>query len=327
MLAALSVARRPLADPVLAEIAGVDEALLGGALHELSADGLLAPQTTDGLARPRHALLAEAVLDTLLPGERRLLHARTAEALRSTAEQSLAAEVAVHWSEAGRTLEELCATRGRRGGRRRGVRVLRGCRPLAARDRAERRAPAPVGGGRARPGDAARAGHRRAGGCRKGRGEGATGRAGLRSLRRRPRPQGRGSRACSRGAGPRCRERRCGTSAPGGSPPALRWDAAVGGARAGPVPPRQPAPPRGGHHRRRRRPRTRTGRGRAGGRWRRGGVGPGTAVPDALPARRPRRRVRRTAPRTRPHRPARGHEHRRRVMPSSRSPASKATPC
>ncbi len=77
-------------------------------LRELAAARLLADDTRGGMHRPRHALLAEAVAAGLLPGERTMLHERTARALQSAGD-SLAAEAARHWQAAGRPAEELPA--------------------------------------------------------------------------------------------------------------------------------------------------------------------------------------------------------------------------
>jgi DNA-binding CsgD family transcriptional regulator len=60
--------------------------------------------------RPRHALLAEAVAADMLPGERVVLHERTARLLEATGGDSLAAEAASHWQAADRAAEELRAS-------------------------------------------------------------------------------------------------------------------------------------------------------------------------------------------------------------------------
>src|SRR5258705_141232 len=75
----------------------------------VAAAHLLAPSTAEGEHRPRHALLAEAVAAGLLPGERVVLHERTARALEAAGGGMLAAEVAGHWAAAGRAAEELPA--------------------------------------------------------------------------------------------------------------------------------------------------------------------------------------------------------------------------
>jgi DNA-binding CsgD family transcriptional regulator/tetratricopeptide (TPR) repeat protein len=59
--------------------------------------------------RFRHALLAEAIYATILPGEREELHARLAEELGCSGAAS-AAELAPHWAAAGRSTETLAAS-------------------------------------------------------------------------------------------------------------------------------------------------------------------------------------------------------------------------
>jgi DNA-binding CsgD family transcriptional regulator/tetratricopeptide (TPR) repeat protein len=123
VLAALSVASRPLDEAALADITGQDPAAVRRGLRELAAARLLADSgfTTSGgtgrapgdgmtgTSRPRHALLAEAVAGALLPGERAVLHERTAAILESAGNDMLAAEAAGHWLAAGRPDRELLA--------------------------------------------------------------------------------------------------------------------------------------------------------------------------------------------------------------------------
>jgi predicted ATPase len=101
VLAALAVAGRPLDEAALAEITVQDPATVRRGLRELAAARLLAdPEvrpTAGGACRPRHALLAEAVADALLPGERVARHERTAAMLESADDDVLAAEAAGHW--------------------------------------------------------------------------------------------------------------------------------------------------------------------------------------------------------------------------------------
>ena len=108
VLAGLAVAGRPLTESMLSEVAGLGSEVVREGLRELVAR-LLAASTSDGAYRPRHALLAEAVAAGLLPGERVVLHERTARALAATGDEMLAAEVARHWAAAGRAAEELPA--------------------------------------------------------------------------------------------------------------------------------------------------------------------------------------------------------------------------
>jgi DNA-binding CsgD family transcriptional regulator len=107
VLAGLAVAGRSLAEDLLAEVTGLGVEAVRRGLRELAEARLLAEDTSGGGHRPRHALLAEAVATGLLPGERVLLHERTAQALAG--DRAPAAEVAGHWQAAGRPAEELPA--------------------------------------------------------------------------------------------------------------------------------------------------------------------------------------------------------------------------
>jgi DNA-binding CsgD family transcriptional regulator len=109
VLAALAVAGRPLTEVLLSAIACLDVTAVRAGLRELAAARLLADSPAGAAYRPRHALLAEAVAAAMLPGERVMLHKRTARALEAESDQMLAAEVAGHWAAAGRTAEELPA--------------------------------------------------------------------------------------------------------------------------------------------------------------------------------------------------------------------------
>jgi len=109
VLAALSVAARPLTEDLLCAVTGLSVQVLRRGLRELAAARLLAGETERGAHRPRHALLAEAVAGELLPGERAMLHAGTARALQATGDQTLAAEAAGHWQAAAQPPEELRA--------------------------------------------------------------------------------------------------------------------------------------------------------------------------------------------------------------------------
>ncbi len=97
VLAGLAVAGRSLGEDLLAAVTGLEVEAVRRGLRELAAARLLAEDTSDGGHRPRHALLAEAVAAGLLPGERVVLHERTARALAAAGDQALAAEVAGHW--------------------------------------------------------------------------------------------------------------------------------------------------------------------------------------------------------------------------------------
>jgi DNA-binding CsgD family transcriptional regulator/tetratricopeptide (TPR) repeat protein len=108
VLAGLAVAGRPLTEDLLSEVTGLGLEAVRTGLRELVAR-LLAASTSEGAHRPRHALLAEAMAAGLLPGERVVLHERTALALEAAGGEILAAEVAGHWAAAGRPAEELPA--------------------------------------------------------------------------------------------------------------------------------------------------------------------------------------------------------------------------
>jgi DNA-binding CsgD family transcriptional regulator/tetratricopeptide (TPR) repeat protein len=70
--------------------------------------GVLVADQDAGTIGFRHALLAEAVYSTILPGEREELHGRLAEELARTG--AAAAELAPHWAAAGRSTEALAAS-------------------------------------------------------------------------------------------------------------------------------------------------------------------------------------------------------------------------
>jgi predicted ATPase len=109
VLAALAVAGRPLTEALLGGVTGLDADAVRAGLRELAPARLLADSPAEAAYRPRHALLAEAVVAALLPGERVALHERTARALEAEGDEALAAEVAGHWAAAGRPPEELRA--------------------------------------------------------------------------------------------------------------------------------------------------------------------------------------------------------------------------
>jgi tetratricopeptide (TPR) repeat protein len=110
VLAALAVAGRPLAEDQLGVVSGLGAAAVRRGLRQLAAARLLADDAPGGGHRPRHALLAEAVAAGLLPGERVVLHERTARLLEAAGGgDALAAEAASHWAAAGRAAEELPA--------------------------------------------------------------------------------------------------------------------------------------------------------------------------------------------------------------------------
>src|SRR5262245_8172206 len=109
VLSALSVAGRPLTEIMLGRITGLDPSSVRTALQALTEDRLLAITAGSGGHRPRHALLAEAVISELLPAEQITLHEHIARVLQATGDETLAAEAAEHWAAASRPGEELQA--------------------------------------------------------------------------------------------------------------------------------------------------------------------------------------------------------------------------
>ena len=85
---------------------------LDTALRQAVEHGVLVPDQAAGTYRFRHALLAEAVYATLLPGERERLHAQLAVLLSDSPDggPEVAGELARHWSEAGCPTEALAAS-------------------------------------------------------------------------------------------------------------------------------------------------------------------------------------------------------------------------
>lgn len=85
VLGIAAVAGRTVDPGLLATVAGAPEAALEGPLREAMAAQIMVNEPTSGgdAYRFRHALLAEAVYDDLLPSERRRLHAAYAAGLES----------------------------------------------------------------------------------------------------------------------------------------------------------------------------------------------------------------------------------------------------
>jgi DNA-binding NarL/FixJ family response regulator len=92
---AASVAGRRVSHPMLSAVVDADEATLDASLRAAVESNVLVQVGDDSYAF-RHALLAEAVYDDLLPGERVRLHASYADAIRGHRVAGTAAELARH---------------------------------------------------------------------------------------------------------------------------------------------------------------------------------------------------------------------------------------
>jgi DNA-binding CsgD family transcriptional regulator len=92
---AAAVAGRRVSHPALAAVVGLEPVELDSAIRDAVEGHVLVP-TGDDFYRFRHALLAEAVYDDLLPGERTALHAAYAKALQDGRATGTAAELARH---------------------------------------------------------------------------------------------------------------------------------------------------------------------------------------------------------------------------------------
>ena len=88
--------------------ATLPKSVIRESLRRAVESGVLVADQANGRFRFRHALLAEAVYATILPGEREELHARLAEALAR--DGAPPTELATHWSAAGRSAEALSAS-------------------------------------------------------------------------------------------------------------------------------------------------------------------------------------------------------------------------
>ena len=104
-----AAAGRDVGYPLLGATADLDEAALRGSLRQAVEEGVLVVEPRTGSFRFRHALVAEAIYSTILPGEREELHARLAEELERSGAAG-AAELAPHWAAAGRTTHALVAS-------------------------------------------------------------------------------------------------------------------------------------------------------------------------------------------------------------------------
>jgi DNA-binding NarL/FixJ family response regulator len=109
LLRVAAAAGRDAGYPLLRDLAGLPEPDLRASLREAVTHGVLVADQATGRFRFRHALLAEAVYSTILPGEREELHGRLAQELARSADAA-PAELAPHWAAAGRSVEALAAS-------------------------------------------------------------------------------------------------------------------------------------------------------------------------------------------------------------------------
>jgi DNA-binding CsgD family transcriptional regulator/tetratricopeptide (TPR) repeat protein len=94
--------------PLLRAVADLPERDVRESLRRAVEHDVLVAEQATGSFRFRHALLAEAIYTTILPGEREELHTRLAHELAGRVAPP--AELARHWAAAGRTAEALAAS-------------------------------------------------------------------------------------------------------------------------------------------------------------------------------------------------------------------------
>ncbi len=97
----VAIVGRAVTHDVLVSAVGFTDELLASALREAVSCGLLSVDADRETYTFRHVLTQEAVLNRMLPGERRRLHAAVAQAIELTPDSSssvsTAAECATHW--------------------------------------------------------------------------------------------------------------------------------------------------------------------------------------------------------------------------------------
>jgi DNA-binding CsgD family transcriptional regulator/tetratricopeptide (TPR) repeat protein len=109
VLRVAAAAGRDVAYPLLRAVTALPERDVRESLRRAVEHGVLVAEQATGSFRFRHALLAEAIYATILPGEREELHAKLAEELPRSGDVS-AAELAPHWEAAGRSTDALVAS-------------------------------------------------------------------------------------------------------------------------------------------------------------------------------------------------------------------------
>jgi len=114
VLRVTGAAGRDASYELLIAVTPMPELELAESLRQAVEHQLLVPDQRAGTFRFRHALFAEAVYSTLLPGEREVLHERIARAITEqpmlAASGAAAAEAAQHWAAARRPGEALAAS-------------------------------------------------------------------------------------------------------------------------------------------------------------------------------------------------------------------------
>jgi DNA-binding CsgD family transcriptional regulator/tetratricopeptide (TPR) repeat protein len=109
LLQVASAVGRDVGYALLCAVGGLREADVRQSLHHAVEHGVLVADQPTNSFRFRHALLAEAIYTTILPGEREELHARIADELARSGAAG-PAELAPHWATAGRSTEALAAS-------------------------------------------------------------------------------------------------------------------------------------------------------------------------------------------------------------------------
>ena len=109
LLRVAAAAGRDVSYPLLVAVTALPERGVRESLRAAVEHGVLVADQGGGRYRFRHALLAEAVYGTVLPGEREWLHARLADEL-ARGDDAGPAELAPHWALAGRSADALTAS-------------------------------------------------------------------------------------------------------------------------------------------------------------------------------------------------------------------------
>jgi DNA-binding CsgD family transcriptional regulator/tetratricopeptide (TPR) repeat protein len=109
LLRVAAAAGRDVEYSLLCATAAQPESQVRESLRQAVASDVLVAEPGARIFRFRHALLAEAIYATILPGEREELHARLAGELARSG-VAAPAELAPHWAAAGRSVEALVAS-------------------------------------------------------------------------------------------------------------------------------------------------------------------------------------------------------------------------